>query len=75
MKTYRVSVTRTVQTNGWVTVMAYDDSEAFAMVEDMRGEEIEDSAEWGSCGDMDEYDVQDYVELVIEPTVSEGLWA
>lgn len=74
MHKFRVTVSRTVITNGWVEVEAEDDSEAFAKVEDMNGWEIEDSAEWGSCGDTDEYNVHDYIEMVYEPTVSEGLW-
>lgn len=71
---FRVSVSRTVTTNGWIEVEAEDASEAFAKIEDMTGERIEDSAEWGSCGDIDAYDVHDYIEKVYEPSVSDGLW-
>ena len=74
MSKFRVSVVRTVVTNGWVEVEADDADEAFAIVEGMDGWEIEDDAEWGSCGDTDEYELDGYIETVYEPTVSEGLW-
>lgn len=74
MNRYRVTVTRTVNTNGWVEVEAEDENEAFYIVDAMDGGDIEDEAEWGSCGDTDEYFVDSWVELVHEPTVNEGLW-
>lgn len=74
MNKYRVSVWRKVETNGWIEVEAETAGEAVGMVEDMDGWEMEAAGEWGGCGDTDEYGVDGYVEEIIEPTVSEGLW-
>lgn len=75
MSKFRVSVQRTIETIGWVEVEADTAEEAMWAVDVLEGEEIEEIAEWGSCGDTDSYFVDGYVERVVEPSVSDGLWA
>lgn len=61
-------------TNGWVEVEAEDEIEAYGIVDTYAGWELELVAEWGSCGDTDEYEVFMDVEEVYQPSVSDDLW-
>jgi hypothetical protein len=74
MTKFRVGVERTEVTLGWVEIEAETAGEAYDLAADTDQWDLEDVAEWGSCGDTREIELTGEVEEIYEPTVSEGLW-
>jgi alanyl-tRNA synthetase len=76
MNRYRVAVYRIDNINGWIEVEAVDADDAYHMVKQMDTWEVEEGAEWGSCGDSTEIHVDQMylIEDITPPSASDGLW-